>query len=180
MKHITLFGLILISSLLWQCGSSDDSEPKANLPKNEVNAEAYAFLKTFLGASANTRMQLSKALKPQKADIEAVFIDTAIQRKVGKYIEQLFEKEQFSIRLRAEDKELEVWSVSVSGFKTGDADAIEFPSDFIRVIPFLNDELTFHRFKFKIKNYPSGTSYDGLTKVNGRWVIFPKIWKAIE
>jgi hypothetical protein len=180
MKYLFVSVLILVSCCFWSCETpkAQANDIKKAHPVN--NKEAYAFLETFLNSNASIQRQLSKALKPTKQDLAAIFVDTAIQSKAWDYVEYLFEKEKFNIRLRKEHQDLEVWSAAVKDFENGVGDSIEFPSDFMTIIPFLNEDLTFHRFKFKVKGYSSGVSYDGLTQVNGRWVIVPKAWKVVE
>lgn len=180
MKYLFVFVLFSASCCFWSCESpkAQENDIKNAHPVN--NESAYAFLETFLSSNASIQQQLSKALQPTKQDIADIFVDTAIQNRAWNYTEYLFNKKKFSIRLRSEHKDLDVWSASVKDFKKGTGDSIEFPSKFIAIIPYLNDNLTFHRFKFKVKGYPSGASYEGLTHVNGRWIIIPKAWKIVE
>lgn len=176
---ISICFLVSCSYFLSSCGTPKrNSEPKA--PQGHFDQDAYDYLATFLLAAPVTRQNLSAALQPTAADIQSVFADTAAQRRVGKYIEQVFEKDKFQIKLRAEHTELKVYSASVSDFINNHVNALAFPSDFLGVVPKLKPTLTFHRFKFVAKGNNAGAAYDGLVKVNNHWVLFPKIWKAFE
>ena len=39
---------------------------------------------------------------------------------------------------------------------------------------------TIYRFKFVQPGKNIGMAFDGLVKVNGRWVIFPKPWRIFQ
>lgn len=181
MKYIVALPLlfICIGLCLGSCENSDAPVQDVETSSSNDNQAVYAFLETFLSATPSVQKQLSKALRPNKSDLAAIFVDTAIQNRAFEYIEQRFDKEKFTLNLRKEHQDLEIWSASIEDFKKGNEVIFSFPSNFLDIIPFCQEDLTFHRFKFKIKDYHSGASYTGLTHVNGRWVIIPEAWKIL-
>lgn len=175
-----LYLLILIAVLGIGCQEKKEVKKDSSLFKGQYDKEAFKYLETFINASLETRKSLSHSLQPTEKDIKTVFSDTTKQRKVKEYIKKIFEENKFNIVLRKEHQQLKVWSASISDFKNNAEHAIIFPSDFMEVIDEVNSSLTFHRFKFVAKGNEAGAAYEGLTKVNDHWVIFPKIWKAFE
>jgi hypothetical protein len=162
------------------CQENKESKKDATLFTGQYDKEAFQYLETFLHASTGTRKNLSQSLQPTEKDIKTVFADTIDQRKVKAYIKEVFEEDKFTVVLRQEHQQLKVWSASVSDFKNNETHAIIFPSAFLNVVDQFNSELTFHRFKFVAKGNEAGAAYEGLVKINNRWVLFPKIWKAFE
>ncbi|MGB0861463.1 MAG: hypothetical protein ACPG19_04595 [Saprospiraceae bacterium] len=181
MKSIKYYFLpILLALSFWNCENA--VEDANNHPVNESTQTALArdFLSVFLKSSHGTRQTLSKALQPKRADIEAIFIDTAIQNEILDYTERLFKKEKFNIKCFPDYNQVLIWTASVEDFETGTGDAIEFPSSFFKIIPFLKKKTVVHRFKLVQEGYPAGASYEGLFYINGRWVLFPKVWKILD
>ena len=181
MKSIKYYFLaILLGLSFWNCGNA--VEDKSHQPVDESSQTALArdFLSIFLKSSYGTRQTLSKALQPERADIEAIFVDTAIQNLVLNYTERLFKKEKFSIKCFPDYNQVLIWTASVEDFEAGTGDAMEFPSSFFKVVPFLKEKTVVHRFKLVQEGYPAGASYEGLFYVNGRWVLLPKVWKVLE
>jgi hypothetical protein len=48
-----------------------------------------------------------------------------------------------------------------------------------QVLPYFNEGFPVGRFKFVKKGETLGLKFDGLTKVNGRWVLMPKPWESL-
>ena len=172
--------LIVVVFIGMSCQEKKESQKDTTLFTGQYDKDAFQYLETFLHASLETRKNLSHSLKPTEKDIKAVFPDTIDQRKVMEHIKQVFEEDKFTITLRKEHQQLKVWSASISDFKNNATHAIVFPSAFLKVVEKLNPALTFHRFKFVAKGNEAGAAYEGLTKVNDHWVIFPKIWEPFK
>ena len=176
--HMRLFLLLI---MFIGIGCQEEKEVKdATLFTGQYDKEAFQYLETFLQASPATRKSLSQSLQPTEKDIKTVFSDTTDQQQVKAYLKRIFETDKFTIVLRKEHQQLKVWSASIKDFKNNEAHVIIFPSDFLNIIDKFNSELTFHRFKFVAKGNEAGAAYEGLTKVNNHWVLFPKVWKAFE
>ncbi len=168
--------LFILSIFLFiSCGTDiKEKTHPTNYPQQKV---AYSFVKTFLKTNKATQLKLTKALKPNFKDIQAIFPDAAMQNRARKYINQLFDKEKFLVRPLAESNQVLIWTASTNDFKAAIGDAVHFPSDFIKILPYLEDDVIIHRFKFVKDQFPAGISFEGLVRVNDKWVIFPKIWK---
>ena len=179
MKY-TLYTLLVLTIFFVQCDTETEEKPVENIISYPEHNSARAFVETFLKSKPDTRNALSRALKPSSADVKAVFADTAIQNLVITYTNRIFEKERFRVLIFPDYTEVHVWTASVKDFENGTGEAIEFPSNFLKVVPYLKEDLIFHRFKFVQGGYFSGAGYDGLIYINGHWVLFPKIWEVLD
>ena len=171
--------LFLNLTFIFSSCDEEKNTSKMTIP-NHYDKEAYQYLETFLHVSPKTIKSLSTSLRPTTKDIKSVFQDTAAQRKVEAYITELYDKEKFVITLRKEHQILKVSTASIQDFLENQPTALAFPSDFIDIVPLVDENLTFHRFKFVAEGNEVGAAYDGLTKINDRWVLFPKIWRVLD
>lgn len=178
-RNSTILSCVIV--LMLACGTpNNDDVATTPTPSSHSGQQARAFVETFMKASSATQKQLSTSLRPNAAEIQAVFVDTAIQRLVNIHLKEYFEDRQFTIAPRSEYNEVFIWTATSEELRIGNGQALFFPTDFLRMSPYLNDGLTFHRFKFVKKGNAAGMSFEGLININGRWVIFPKVWEAIE
>ena len=178
MRSLKISWLLIIG--VWFFISCDTENKKKHAQKYPQQKIAHSFVATFLKTNKATQQKLTKALRPNFKDIQAIFPDTAIQNKAQKYINRLFDKEKFQIQPLGESNKILIWTASTNDFNDAIGDAIHFPSNFIQIIPYLKDGTIIHRFKFVKDQFPAGVSFEGLVKVNGKWVIFPKIWKILQ
>lgn len=172
--------LLLLINVLFFISCDTDNKKTGDQRSAKQQKAAYSFVKTFLNTNKATQQKFTKALRPNFKDIQAIFPDTAIQNKARLYINQLFGKKKFQIHPLTESNQVLIWSASTNDFNTATGDAIHFPSNFRQIIPYLKEGTIIHRFKFVKDKFPAGISFEGLVRVNDKWVIFPKIWKIVE
>ena len=167
------FFFIGVVILFIQCQMPQKQTTPPAFPSSKQ--EAAAFLKQFF--HPDSCKLLSKNILPNNAEIKAVFPSPVIQRQVESYIKQ---QKKYIICPRSEQTELLIYQVTTTDLLNDTGEAADFPSPYYNLAKHLREGLIIYRFKFVIENYQAGNSYEGLIKINGKWVIFPKIWKAFE
>jgi hypothetical protein len=58
--------------------------------------------------------------------------------------------------------------------------AKDFPSGYKLVASHLIGTSRIYRFRFVEPGKELGNAYDGLTHINGHWVLIPKPWRALD
>jgi hypothetical protein len=121
---------------------------------------------------------LSKDLKPSKADYAAVF-EADAAAKAEPYYEKQWATMQGGIAPKEGQTEVKLSAATVEELKAGGGAADAFPGGYKKAAPSLKPGRTFYAFKFVKPGESLGMAFDGLTYVNGRWVIFFKPWRAV-
>ena len=150
----------------------------AGTMNNVLDPEAKQLLLKFLapGADHNT---LTKSLKPTEADYKAFFTNDSWKTAMDKYSE-LWEKYPFAIKPNEGQTELLLWGSNIEDIKFGTGNAMKFPGGYKMIVDKIETGHIIYRFKFVKPGKSIGMSFDGLVKVNGRWVIFPKPWRVFQ
>ncbi|MEZ4463477.1 MAG: hypothetical protein R3F60_28240 [bacterium] len=161
--------LVLFALTLAACGSS--SGP----PGTEAGAKEL--LTKLLDPGAD-HAALSKALRPTKADYEAVYGKDAAEKLEATY-GPAWEQGKLVIKPNDGQTELKLWSASAEELKAGTGNAGEFPGGYKKIADKLQAGVTIYRFKFVKPGESLGMAFDGLVHVNGHWVIMPKPWRAL-
>ena len=157
--------------------ATDESGVLAKFPG--TTAGAKALLEALLQPGADVK-GMSAALRPTKADYEAVF-QPDLAAKVEKLHAPFWEKGELLISGKPGQTqvlldaipttEIREWSKAVSDV---------LPGGYERIKDDFRDGLTLYRFKFVAPGETLGMAYDGLVFVNNHWRIFPKPWRAKE
>ena len=87
---------------------------------------------------------------------------------------------QMHIAPKEGQTEVQLHSATTDQIKAGDPAASEFPGGYAEIGAQLQPGVTLYRFKFVEPGKDLGMAFDGLAHVNGRWVIFPKPWRALR
>jgi hypothetical protein len=155
-------------------GSSTASNAKS-YPGTEDGAKAL--LAEFAKPGADTAT-LSKALRPTKADYDAVFMSD-LATKADAVYGPAWDGGQMVIAPKAGQTQVLVSSATSDELKSWTGGAAEFPGGWKGVGAQLKPGVTFYRFKFVEPGQELGMAYDGLAHVNGNWRIFPKPWRVM-
>jgi hypothetical protein len=139
---------------------------------------AQALLRQFVAPNAN-HLELTKSLRPTTSDYKAMF-DAATAAKVEASQSKDWDSNKAVVKPKPNQTEVKLWSASGSDLAQGKGNAKEFPTEYKKVAKHLAPTVLFYRFKFVESGKDQGTAYDGLAFVNGRWVIAPKPWRAID
>lgn len=150
--------------------------PKLDHPPTEEGARAL--LQRFLAPGADTRA-LSQALRPTTAEYQAAFVPEAAKKAEEAYAAP-WDAGALNIAPKSGQTELLLWKATSEELQSKSGDAGHFPGGYEQVAAQLQPGVTWYRFKFVEPGNDLGMAFDGLTHVNGRWVIFPKPWRALQ
>lgn len=140
-------------------------------------AEARALLERFVQAGADLG-GMTLALKPTEADIRAVYNEPLAGRLVAMY-ESMYQPGAAIGPKPGQDSVILVRTMTDNLIR-GDAVLGEFPGGYRNVVGHMNPGFPIVRFKFVKAGEETGMAFDGLIYVNGRWVLMPKPWRALE
>lgn len=106
-------------------------------------------------------------LKPSAAQIKAIAATPEDAALLADYTEKLFAS------LPAE-------GLSAKDGQTAELVTVpaDLPGGYQQQAAHLNPELAIYGFKYVAPGETSGMAYDGLVKVDGTWVMIPKMWRA--
>ena len=156
-------------------GALAGCQPQADPPRD---AEAQALLNTLLNPKGDHR-KLSLALKPRHEDYVAVFDANAAPAAESTY-EKIWAAGRVVIRPKPGQLACSFWSATTQELRDGAKPSQDFPEEFRAIAGRIKPQVRWYRFKFTKEGEARGLTYDGLTHVNGRWVIFPQPWKVIR
>lgn len=152
------------------------AKPAETFPGTEAGAKAL--LQRFLDPTQDVE-KLSATLRPQAGDYAKVFAGESAAKAQAAY-GPAWDAGAMQIKPKAGQTELLLWSASSEDVKAWTGAAKEhFPGGYEKVGQHLNPGLTLYRFKFVEPGKTLGMAFDGLVHVDGRWVIFPKPWRAL-
>jgi hypothetical protein len=134
--------------------------PSAEAP--DLSAEVTKLARSLRG----NRAALLK-LKPTSAQIKAIAATPEDAALLSDYTEKLFAS------LPAEG--LTAKEGQTTELVTGPSD---LPGGYQQQAAHLNPKLAIHGFKYVAPGETIGMAYDGLVKVDGTWVMIPKMWRA--
>ncbi|MBC7930664.1 MAG: hypothetical protein H7Z38_08855 [Rubrivivax sp.] len=156
--------------------SSNTSSSAKTYPGTEDGAKAL--LAEFVKPGADPAT-LSKALRPTKADYDAVFMPD-LAGKADAVYGPAWDGGQMVIAPKAGQTQVLVSSAKSDELKSWTGAGAEFPGGWKDVGAQLKPGVTLYRFKFVEPGQDLGMAYDGLAHVNGNWRIFPKPWRAMR
>lgn len=146
---------------------------------DDTRQRAYDFLAPFLGALTPTeRLALHRRLEPRAADYDRVFVPPFAALARAAY-EPLWQGMQPFI-VGAPDSVLTVHAAEASDFATGHPRAQEFPGGYAQIADLLVPEIVWIGFRLTDPGESHGKSYDGLVRLDDRFVLFPKPFRYIR
>lgn len=151
--------------------------PAGAAPATAPSPDALTFLQGFLDPAK--RAALATALKPERADYDAVFTPDVAEKVAAAYV-SAWSGGDPGIGPKAGQTEVLVWKATTEELRAATGDAAEFPGGYKTAAAKLQPGVVFHRFKFVKPGETTGMAYDGLVFVHGHWRMFPKPWRALE
>jgi hypothetical protein len=139
---------------------------------------ARELLSQFVAPNAD-HAALTRALRPTAGDYKVLF-DAQTAPKIEAEQAREWNSNKAVIKPKPGQTEVKVWSATGSDLSKGTGNAKEFPGGYKKIAKHLAPDVLFFRFKFVEPGKDTGTAYDGLAFINGRWVIAPKPWRALE
>jgi hypothetical protein len=140
-------------------------------------AEGQALLEQFVRPNTNLAA-LTASLKPTPEDIRTVYAEPLATALVAAY-EQAFAP---GAAIAPGDGQREVLSTFTTTFelKNGTGLLDKFPGGYKDILDLFVTDVPISAFKFVRPGETTGRAIDGFIHVNGRWVIMPKPWRALE
>jgi hypothetical protein len=178
-----LLAALLLALALAGCGGGGNSttdgaasSSKSSYPGTEDGAKALVAEFVKPGADAAS---LTKALRPTKADYDAVFMPD-LAAKADAVYSPAWDGGQMVIAPKAGQTQTLVSHATSDELKSWTGGAADFPGGWKDVGAQLKSGVTFYNFKFVEPGQTLGMAYDGLAYVNGNWRIFPKPWRVMR
>lgn len=165
-----------------KAGSKKADAPKAakttRLDHPGTMAGAKALLESFIKPGADFA-GMSKALRPTKDDYKALYID-AFAGKLDAMYAPAWDAGALVLKPKDGQTALLLFAATTDDFKAGNEAAGKFPGGYKKIADQLKPGVTLYRFKFVKPGETLGMAFDGLSHVNGHWVIVPKPWRAMR
>lgn len=150
-------------------------KPGAEVPGSEMNGEA--FLRAFLEPGADLAA-LTARLKPTPEDIRAVYNEPLASLLIEKVIPMFAP----GVKIGPREGQSELWvsRATTDQLIEGAAVRRDFPGGYEKVFAYMKPGVPIMVFKFRKPGEELGLAFDGLVFVNGRWVLIPKPWRAMQ
>ena len=139
---------------------------------------AKALLGSFLKPGADFA-GMSKALRPTKDDYKALYTDEFAGKLDAMYA-PAWDAGALVLRPKDGQTDMLLFSATAEDFKAGNEAAGKFPGGYKKIADQMKPGITLYRFKFVKPGETLGMAFDGLSHVNGHWVIVPKPWRAMR
>lgn len=156
-------------------GSGTTASSAKSYPGTQDGAKAL--LAEFVKPGAD-HATLTKALRPTKADYDAVFMPD-LAAKADAVYGPAWDGGQMVVAPKAGQTQVLTSSATSDELKNWTGGAAEFAGGWKGVGAQLKPGVTFYRIQFVEPGKDLGMSYDGLAYVNGNWRIFPKPWRVM-
>ncbi len=171
-------------ALLFMCPALSRADKEAEKTEtapaekgDDTEAGAKKLLSAFLKPDADLKT-LSAALRPEKADYEAVF-SREFSAKLFALYDPAWASGKLVLTAKEGQTELIVRSAPSADIKAWTKNASDvLPGGYQKIKDEFKEGNTIYSFKFVKPGETLGMAYDGLVFVNGHWRIFPKPFRA--
>jgi hypothetical protein len=167
-------------TLLWLPMSSGFCQ-QPTLPDFAEGREGIGEMALFLAqCSRAEREALAFSLRPDEADIEALFLPE-FHDKAREYLTGLFKHFHVVVQpLKKGQSEVRIWGATAASLRAYSGEAAFFPGGYKELAPYFQEDVEIFRIKFAEPDRYLGASYDAFAYVNGHWKLFPQVWKALQ
>jgi hypothetical protein len=170
MKKATVYILLLMLSL-----GACRAQKGLNYTNNKAGAQQIA--QALDKAKDNS---LLATLKATLADCEAIMRTKEDAQKLYNYSERLHKHYPDQKMVGAKNGQTEVLiNVLVPG-DDAKSEKDRFAGGYIQILDKFTKGIRIYTFRYVKPGNTSGMRYDGLTYVNKRWVLIPKMWRAFR
>jgi hypothetical protein len=133
-------------------------------------------LLAFTEKGAN-QTALTRQLRPSPQDYQAIFADEALAAAAVTKYEDAWKGGRMVIAPAAGETKVKIWAANVEELRRG---VHQFPTGYLFTSMKMRTGLTFYRFMFHKPDKKEGTrDYEGLVRVNGRFVLVPQAWRLL-
>lgn len=152
--------------------------PLAGLPRQILYQSAYALLSRPLHeTSAHSALVLVGELRPRPEDYAQVFAAPYVE--VARRVYDALFAVPRPLERAANQTLLRLSMATAAELREYGTDTCEFPGGYAEVLDLLLPESLWVHWKYVAPGSSSGMSYDGLTRLNDRWVWFPKPYRFL-
>ncbi|MBP7950618.1 MAG: hypothetical protein KA004_13275 [Verrucomicrobiales bacterium] len=162
---IRSFCLLLLFTLTLPIGAAENATAPTGQAGQENDAAAVKKLATDLRGNPKKLLEM----KPTAAEIGKITATKEDAAMLETYVEKMFA----SLPPNGMEGRPEQSEVLVRG-------PDELPGGYKEAVSHLAKGLRIYGFKYVKPGESSGMAFDGLVKVDGRWVIIPKMWRAFQ
>lgn len=123
-------------------------------------------------------MRLIEKLRPRKEDYARVFVAEVVEvaqlSYAGLYLApRPFERDPQQTVLR-------LFLASAAELRAQRPNALGFPGGYADILDFLQPDSLWVHWKYTAPHRPTGMAYDGLTRIDDRWVWLPKPYRFLR
>ena len=181
-RHTTKYSLITIFILLFlQNASVFSQDTYPEITSFEGNkAGLTSLIATISTMNYRARLKYTRQMRPTKEEYSEVFVHSDFADKIFKYHKKLYHSNAFVIQPNLEGQsEILLWEVSQEDLKKYINDAVYFPGGYKEIAEEFNPDLLYYRFKYVQPGKHTGSAYDLIVYVSGKWRFFPRPWAAV-
>lgn len=170
------------------CELAVGANPSASTSLRSAAAPGRAFAGTEAGARellaqfvvpGADHAGLSKELRPTTEDYRALYAGAAAA-ELEASLAGAWDSGGALIAPKPGQTQVNLSSATTEDFAERNDAAQRFPGGYAKVAPHLNAGVVLYQFSFVRPGEEYGMRFDGLSYVNGRWVIVPKPWRALS
>lgn len=136
-------------------------------------------MKAFMGVDKAKAAELSRQFKPTEADCVAILGDT-LGKKVSAEIEKIWNDDTMVISFRESQTEIIIHAAKGKDLAAKTGEWSKFAGGYVSMGDKLAPETTFYTVRFVEPGKTSGMRYDLFAFVNGKWCVFPKIYRLLK
>lgn len=145
----------------------------------EVLAAGRAFLTQFLDERPRSEHQaLVAGMRPGNEDYDRVFVGEAAARAREQY-GPLWDA-GLAIDRKPQQSRLLCHAAFSEDFANGHARLSAFPGGYKQIAAFLQPGVAWICWKFVAPGTEDGMAYDGLVRLDERWIWLPKPWRVLR
>ncbi|WP_314245572.1 MULTISPECIES: hypothetical protein [unclassified Streptomyces] len=182
-NRFALFYVVCLLSLS-ACSTNGQVMQPTETSSSTTQAAQYpntdaGFRKLIIAARFDNDVVAS--LEPNAADYAAVFEPEFAAKAEKMYEEWIWSKPTAALDIDPEKTEIKVAKATTDAIRDWPSEVSEeFPGGYERVAPYLKPGTTIYQWEYLEPGEALGMAYDGVAYVNGRWVWFPKPWRALD
>jgi hypothetical protein len=123
-------------------------------------------------------MRLVEELRPRKEDYARVFVGELAEAAQAVY-EALYLAPR-PIERDPQQTVLRVFVASAAELRAQQPHTLGFPGGYADILDFLQPDSLWVHWKYTAPHNPSGMAYDGLTRIDDRWIWLPKPYRFLR
>ncbi len=156
---------------------ADDPERMIKKKVGDRMKEASDLLMQYFDPELDNE-DVTNSLEPLKEDYFAYFTDDTAEKAFLKY-QDLWKMPEKGLGPQEGQTDLMLFEATIEDLREQNQKAFNFPGGYARASYKIREGIVIYFFKFVKPGESVGMTVDGLTFVNGHWVLFPKPWNVL-